>query len=77
MKLYELRKQFIYHMKQWDTPQDVINMLANDVHTLMYIEHLHHKEKITIAQMFMEFDFQEFLHNQPWQRKTFEQLIGE
>lgn len=77
MKLRELRKQFIEQLIENDTPQSAIDFLSNDVHTLMFVEHLQHTEKITIAQMFDDVGFHEFLHEQFATPITFDEMIAD
>lgn len=71
-----MRDEFINQMTELDFPPDMKNDLSNDVHTLMWIEHLMTTEKMTISEMFDDAGFCEFLHLQYGSKITFDEMLG-
>lgn len=76
MTLKNLRNEFILQLTECDYTHEKIEKLSNDVHALLFIEHHKNTEMLTIAEMFDDPGFHEFLEMQYEKPITFNAMIN-
>ena len=74
MKLNELRNEFIKQLNEYEYDEKMIDKLSNDVHMLLWIEHVMFTENMTIRQMFGDVGFIEGMECQYENPITFDEM---